>query len=255
MTDYILETCVDSTESALIAANAGANRLELCSNLIIGGTTPSPYLFKEIRKYTDIKIHVLIRPRFGDFCYSEHEFNIMKEEIFMFQKLGADGIVIGALNPDGSLDTVQMEQLIAAAGDMTVVLHRAFDVCRDPFSTLHKAVELGINTILTSGQSQTALEGLELIKKLNMICNNKIDLLIGGGINASSIQAIHAATGINSFHLSGKETYDSPMKFRRTEVHMGLPGISEYQIQRTAREKIACAKKMCRILPSLEKYD
>lgn len=244
MTTYILETCVDSVESAIIASDAGSNRLELCSNLVIGGTTPSPYLFKEIRKHTDIKIHVLIRPRFGDFCYSEHEVNIMENEISMFKKLGADGVVIGALNPDGSLDTTTIKRLINAAGNMTIVLHRAFDLCRNPFVTLNESIELGIDTILTSGQCQKAIDGIGLIKELKDCCNNKINLLIGGGIDADSINFISSKTGITAFHMSGKKTYDSPMEFRRTTVHMGLPGISEYEIQRTSREKISLAKKV-----------
>mgnify|MGYP002745148851 CR=1 FL=1 len=152
MKEYILEACVDSVESAMAAVEGGADRLELCGNLIIGGTTPGPWLFDEIRKRSDIRIHALIRPRFGDFCYTRHEIDILCEDIRTFRKLGADAAVIGALKPDGTLDVEAMKRMIDAAGDMGITLHRAFDVCRDPFEALETAKELGVNTILTSGQ-------------------------------------------------------------------------------------------------------
>ena len=152
MKEYILETCVDSVESAMAAVQGGASRLELCSNLIIGGTTPGPWLFDEIRKRSDIRIHALIRPRFGDFCYTDAEFAMIKSAVQDFRKMGAEGVVIGILKPDGTLHMEQMKELMEAAGDMSVTLHRAFDVCVDPIETMEQAISLGINTILTSGQ-------------------------------------------------------------------------------------------------------
>ena len=131
MKDYILETCVDSVESAMAAAEGGADRLELCSNLIIGGTTPGPWLFEEIRKRSDIRIHALIRPRFGDFCYTDAEFSMIRNAVKDFRKMGAEGVVVGILKPDGTLNMEQMKELMDAAGDMSVTLHRAFDVCAD----------------------------------------------------------------------------------------------------------------------------
>ena len=147
MKKYTLEVCVDSVESALAAEAGGAHRIELCGNLMIGGTTPSPKLFEEIKKTSDIKIHVLIRPRFGDFCYSEYEYSIMKEEIKMFRELGADAVVVGALNTDGTLNLNQMEGLLSEKGNMSVTLHRAFDVCANPIVVLQQAIDLGIDTI------------------------------------------------------------------------------------------------------------
>ena len=157
MKDFVLEACVDSVESALAAVKGGATRLELCSNLVIGGTTPSQWLYEEIRKESDIRIHALIRPRFGDFCYTDHEFEIIRNEVRMFRKLGAEGVVIGNLRPDGTLNMEEMEQLMDAAGDMSVTLHRALDVCRDPYETFEQAKRLGISTILTSGQKNSCL--------------------------------------------------------------------------------------------------
>ena len=130
---YILEVCADSVQSAIAAQEGGADRIELCSGLVIGGLSPSPALFKQIRKYTDLKIRTLLRPRFGDFCYDDYEFQTLKEEVEMFRDLGADGVVIGMLDPDGALDMERMEALVNAAGDIGITLHRAFDVCRDPY--------------------------------------------------------------------------------------------------------------------------
>ena len=129
MKEYILEACVDSVESAMAAVEGGADRLELCGNLIIGGTTPGPWLFDEIRKRSDIRIHALIRPRFGDFCYTDAEFSMIKHAVEDFRKMGAEGVVFGVLKPDGTLNMEQMKELMEAAGDMSVTLHRAFDVC------------------------------------------------------------------------------------------------------------------------------
>ena len=147
----ILECCVDSVESAIAAKSGGADRLELCQGLVIGGGTPGTALFQEIKNQMDIRIHALMRPRFGDFCYTRHEIDILCGDIRTFRKLGADAAVIGALKPDGTLDVEAMKRMNDAAGDMSITLHRAFDVCRDPFEALETAKELGVNTILTSG--------------------------------------------------------------------------------------------------------
>lgn len=243
-TPYILEACVDSAESAIIATNAGANRFELCANLIIGGTTPSPCLFEEIRKHVDTRTHILIRPRFGDFCYTDHECNIMENEIEMFRKLGAEGVVIGALTPEGTLDEEKMKRMMDKAGDMTVALHRAFDMCQDPFEALEQAEQLGIQTILTSGHQASALAGKDLLKELMKRAEGKIEILMGGGINAEAIRILAAETGNRSFHMSGKVTLDSEMVYRKKEVSMGLPSMSEYEIWRTASHNIEEAIKV-----------
>ena len=147
--NYLLECCVDSAYSARMAKKGGADRLELCSNLVIGGTTPTLALYEQIRPQTDIRIHVLIRPRFGDFLYSEDEAALICKEIDAFRTAGADGVVIGSLSPDGSLCTEQMKRFREHARDMSVTLHRAFDMCRDPFAALEEAISLDIQTILT----------------------------------------------------------------------------------------------------------
>lgn len=240
----ILEVCIDSVESAIEGAKGGADRFELCSNLIIGGTTPSTALFKEVRKVTDIPIRVLIRPRFGDFCYTDYEFSIIREEIRTFKKLGADGVVIGILNEDGFLDTARMKILIEAAEGMGVTLHRAFDVCADAYDTLEKAKELGIDTILTSGQKNNCMDGKKLLKELVEKAGNEVDILIGSGVNAESISYLASYTKARNFHMSGKKNKESAMKYRKGDVAMGLPVMSEYTMWCTDEEEIRKARNV-----------
>lgn len=148
---FHLEVCVDTAEGAIAAEQGGATRIELCGNLIIGGTTPSTSLLEIVKENVSIPIHVIIRPRFGDFCYTDLEFEEIKRQVINMKEHGADGVVIGILKPDGSLDKERMEILIDLANPMNIVLHRAFDVCKDPFEALETAKELGIQAILTSG--------------------------------------------------------------------------------------------------------
>ena len=157
MSKYVLEVCVDSVESAISAYNGGATRIELCSNLVIGGTTPDLELFKTIRNHIQIPINVMIRPRFGDFCYTEYE---------NFKNEGADAVVIGSLNIDGTLNEKQMKELIKEAGQCKITLHRAFDMCKDYFQTMEEAIKLGVDTILTSGGKQNCIVGAETIRNL-----------------------------------------------------------------------------------------
>lgn len=242
MNDYILECCVDSVESAIEAQKGGADRLELCGNLIIGGTTPDINLFLAVREKVAIKMHVLVRPRFGDFCYTGEEFSIMKKDIELFRKNGADGIVIGVLNEDGSLNTGRMKELISAAGDMNVTLHRAFDVCSDPFKALQDAKSLGINTILTSGQKNSCFDGKELLRQLVEKAGGDIDIMVGGGVRDTVIEELAVITKAKSFHMSGSVKLDSPMVYRKEGVSMGLPVLSEYTIMRTDKNEIAKVK-------------
>ena len=227
MKDFVLEACVDSVESALAAVKGGANRLELCSNLVIGGTTPSQWLYEEIRKESDIRIHALIRPRFGDFCYTDHEFEI-----------------IGILRPDGTLNMEEMEKLMEDAGDMSVTLHRAFDVCRNPYETFEQAKRLGISTILTSGQKNSCVAGKELLRELVAMEKGEITVQIGSGVDAAAIRELQPYTGAHAFHMTGKVVLESSMQYRKEGVNMGLPSLSEFEIFRTDAEKIREARKV-----------
>lgn len=239
---------MDSVESALAAQDGGATRLELCSNLIIGGTTPSPCLFEEIRELSGICTHILIRPRFGDFCYTEYEFRVMRREVGNFRKLGADGVVIGILRPDGMLDVERMKILMEEAGNMSVTLHRAFDVCVDPFETLEQAKELGIDTVLTSGQKNHCLEGRDTLKRLVEGEDGRITIQVGSGVDAETIRQIQPYTKAHAFHMSGKRNLESAMIYRKEGVNMGIPSISEFEIIRTEQEKI---RQACLVLESL----
>lgn len=248
MRKYILECCVDSVESAVEAQKGGANRIELCSGLIIGGLTPSVQLFKRVKELLQIPIHVLIRPRFGDFLYTEEEHQIIKKEVQMFRELGADGIVIGTLTEEGELNFNQMKELIQEAGDMSITLHRAFDMCKDPISTLEQVKELGIHTILTSGQKNICTQGISLLKEMVSV-SGVIDILIGGGVDAGNIPRLYRETGATSYHMSGKVSMDSNMKYRKEDVSMGVASMSEYEIWRTSSKRISEAK---RVLEGLE---
>ena len=236
--EYVLEACVDSVESAIAAQQGGAKRVELCGNLIIGGTSPGKALFQSVRKYTDLEIRVLLRPRFGDFCYDKYEFEIMKEDVQMYRELGADGIVTGILLPDGELDAERMQTLICKAGNADVALHRAFDVCSDPYETLEQAVDLGIGTILTSGQKNSAWEGRELLRELVRRSDGRIEILVGAGVSPETIEKLVPFTGAQAYHMSGKVTLESRMRFRRDGVSMGFPGFSEYEIWQTDADNI-----------------
>jgi copper homeostasis protein len=238
MENCILECCVDSVESALNAAKGGASRLELCSNLIIGGTTPDVALVKEIRKYTDIRIHALIRPRFGDFCYTEHEMEIMKLQIRNLKAAGVEGVVIGVLDENGNLDILKIQELLQETTGLSVTLHRAFDMCCNPYEALEQAISLGINTILTSGQKQSAWEGRELLAELVKNADGRIDIMAGAGICASVIKQLLPVTKGTSYHMSGKVTLNSPMKYRKSDVRMGLPSLSEYEIWQTSEDAV-----------------
>ena len=237
MKKYILEICTDSVESSINAEKGGGTRLELCGNLIIGGTTPTASLFKEVRKNVNIPINVLIRPRFGDFLYSEHELEIMRNEIKMFRNLGADGIVAGVLTKDGRIDVENMEKFISEAKCIPVTFHRAFDVCKNPISAFYQLKKLGVHTILTSGQAENCLKGKKLLKELVGLSNEENgknpEILVGAGLNGKNIKEIINFTGASNFHFSAKKIKQSKMLYRKENVNMGLKEFSEFEIFKT----------------------
>ena len=241
---YTLECCVDSVESAIAAKKGGADRIELCSALVIGGLSPSQALYRKIREQVDIPIRVLLRPRFGDFCYTDFEHEILKEEIRSFRMLGADGIVIGTMKPDGTLNLEQMKEFIEEAKGMPVTLHRAFDMCKDPFVTLEEVKRLGISTILTSGQKNTCVDGVALLKELVENAQGETEILIGGGVDASVIPMLAEKTKAKAYHMSGKISVESKMCYRKQDVSMGVASVSEYEIWRTSEKRVREARKI-----------
>ena len=245
MNKPLIEACVDSYQSCVNAWKGGADRLELCAHLAIGGCTPSPFVFRQVMEDCDhIKANILIRPRFGDFLYTEKEMELMCDEIRMFRLLGANGVVIGALTPDGDLDMEKMKRMMDCAGGMDVTLHRAFDMTRDPMETLEKAIELGCKTILTSGQQSDVVAGKDLLKDVYAAAAGRIDIMAGCGVKKWNIQEVHDHTGIVVFHTTGRKgALDSGMKYRKSTVAMGLPTLSEYEIWETDEQEFReCAQ-------------
>ena len=236
---------MDSVESALAAKAGGATRLELCANLVIGGTTPSLSLLQAVKGETRLPVHALLRPRFGDFLYTEREFALMLEEGEALLEAGADAIVSGFLTAEGELDFPRMEQLLSLAHSRgkRFTLHRAFDVCKDPFAALKNCREWGVDTILTSGQAPSCVEGIGLLKELFAEAG-EVELLLGAGVNAAAIRKVREEIPqARSFHMSGKEVLESGMVYRKPGIHMGLPGLSEFEIWRTSEEVVRKARE------------
>jgi copper homeostasis protein len=217
----VLEICVDSVESAIAAQLGEANRVELCDNLVEGGTTPSAGTIALARKNLDIDLNVIIRPRGGDFCYSDIEFEIMQYDVERAKQLGANGVVIGLLNEDGSVDRERTAALVDLARPLSVTFHRAFDMSRDPFVALEALIDLGLDRVLTSGQENSVLEGLDLITELVRRANNRIIVMPGGGITVRNVKKIVAQSGVKEVHVVGTVNVESPMQFRNLHVFMG----------------------------------
>lgn len=249
MEKLLFEVCANGVESCLAAQSGGADRVELCAGIPEGGTTPSYgdiAVARSLLKHT--RLHVIIRPRGGDFLYSALEQRIMLEDITNARRLGADGIVIGCLTPTGDVDIPLMKQLMEAAGDLSVTFHRAFDVCRDPFRALEDIVSLGCHRILTSGQQPTAEQGIPLLRELQKAAAGRITLLAGCGVNEGNIARIARETGITEFHFSARETTESGMNWRNSAVSMGgTVKIEEYAravtTERRVRNTITAACK------------
>ena len=226
---FSLEICVDSIESALNAQTAGADRVELCNNLSEGGTTPSLGTISSARNNLSIGLHVLIRPRGGDFLYSDVEYEIMRRDIDACGEIGVDGIVLGILEKNGDIDIERTAKLIESARPMFVTFHRAFDLCIDPKKAIEAVIDTGADRILTSGQKNQAAEGVELINQLIRKARERIIIMPGSGINESNIEFIVKETGAKEFHLTGRKVIESEMIFKRENISLGgTTGGSEY---------------------------
>lgn len=243
--ERILEICVDSYASAMAAIEGGADRLELCSALSIGGLTPYAALLQQIRQNSDIPIRCLMRPRAGDFLYTPEEIGQMTMQIRQLRTLGADGFVIGCLTAHGDLDDDAMKPLIEAADGAGLTLHRCIDVSCDPLETYLQAAYLGIDTVLTSGAAGNCTAGKEIIGKLLKLrdSQNGPEVLIGAGVNAKVITSFRKELPASrAFHMSGKTEIESGMVFRREGVPMGIPGFDEWHIQQTDIRAVKAAR-------------
>lgn len=216
------EVCVDSVAGVAAAERAGADRVELCSGLFEGGITPSIGLVgAALAAASRVAVHVLIRPRGGDFCYDATERAVMRADIAAVRHAGARGVVIGALTPDGDVDLDLCRELMAAAGPLWVTFHRAYDVAREPYRALEDVIALGAHRLLTSGQERSALDGAPLIRELVTRAGDRLTVMAGGGVTARNARRIVDQTGVAELHFSAGGTVASPMRHRNGAVHLG----------------------------------
>lgn len=234
----ILEVCVGSVASAIAAREGGAARVELCSALEVGGVTPSLGLIQEVRAIEGLKLHVLIRPRGGDFLYDDTEVACMEQDIIAARNSGVDGVVVGALTSDGDVDVAVCRRLIEAAEGMSITFHRAFDMCRYPLQALEDVIELGCHRLLTSGQAGTAQEGVMLLKQLVDIAGKRIIVMPGCGVSADNARFILDVTGADEIHASARRNVGSGMLYRHCGVNMGSSENDEYARKETHRDEV-----------------
>lgn len=217
--DLKFEICIDSALGAEIAQKAGAHRVELCQALRVGGTTPSAAMIQRVRAACQLGLHVLIRPRGGDFCFNEVERAIMARDVELAGEWGADGVVIGGLRDDGSIDGDHCARLIELARPMSVTFHRAFDLCTDAHVALGELLELGADYVLTSGQAATAHEGRELLRQLVGAAGDQLTVLAGAGINEQNVGELVRFSGVQELHFSARSRCQVAETIRR--VNMG----------------------------------
>ncbi len=237
MKGFILEVCANSVQSAINAQIAGAKRIELCENLFIGGTTPSYGCIKTTREKVDIAINVLIRPRIGDFLYSNIEFEQIKNDILVAKQLGVNGIVCGILLPNGEVDIERTAELVELSKPLTFTFHRAFDFTPDPYKALEDIIKTGATHILTSGQKNKAADSVDLLAELVKKAANRIAIMPGSGVNAETIKSI-INTKANEFHMSGVKDIESKMIYRKENLTLNGNSLPDYVNQISDVESI-----------------
>lgn len=237
--DFKIEVCANGVESCLAAQDGGADRVELCAGIPEGGTTPSygeMLVARDMLKTT--RLHVIVRPRGGDFLYTPLEVRRMAADIDMARRIGADGVVFGCLTPQGRLDKEANLLLMEHAKGMSVTFHRAFDRCQDPAAIMEELIIMGFDRILTSGQQPTADKGVRLLKQLNEQARGRIAILAGSGVNESNIAHIHRETGLHEFHFSARTTRPGGMLFTNPDIYMGRPGAEENLLKYTSADRV-----------------
>jgi copper homeostasis protein len=225
----VLEVCADSVDSTLAAEHGGAHRIELCGALVDGGITPSAGLISTVRSKVSIPIHVMVRPRGGDFCYGPEDFEIMEHDLIAAKQFGVDGVVFGILTEDGRVDVERTRLLVARARPLKVTFHRAFDMSRDLHESLQALIAAGVDRVLTSGGEQRVEDGVRTVKGLNKAAAGRIIIMAGGGISASNVHRVMAQTGVSEIHASAAASVPSPMRHRNDRVSMGAIKGREYQ--------------------------
>jgi len=234
-TTHLLEIAANSIRSALAAQQGGAGRIELCDNLGEGGTTPSYGTLALVRERLRIPVFVLVRPRGGDFLYDEAELEVMRRDIETCARLGCDGVVIGALHADGSIDMASCGELIAAAGAMNVTFHRAFDAARDQAQALEDIIALGCQRVLSSGAAPTALDGADTIAALLRQAGDRIGIIAGAGVTVENLPELVARTGAREFHGSANSTQHSPMQYHNPALRGLQPDYESSDAERIRR--------------------
>jgi copper homeostasis protein len=235
----ILEICVDSVESAMAAERGGAHRIELCSNLLEGGITPSSGLISTVRSKLGIEVYVMIRPRGGDFCYSAEEFETMEQDVLTAKQLGADGIVFGILHENGEIDIARARHLVNLARPLKSTFHRAFDMSRKLSKSLADIISVGVDRVLTSGGEQNVADGIPSIAKLVRAAKQRVVVMAGGGVTESNAHSVIEATGVREIHASVRVHVPSPMRFRNEKISMGVVKGREYERVTVLYDKVA----------------
>lgn len=244
MTRPLVEVCLDSAEGVAAAAQAGAERVELCANLIEGGTTPSAGALGRARETSGIGIMAMIRPRAGDFVYDAGDLDVMARDIDVVGEGGADGVVFGFLRADGEIDEEKTARFVERARPMEVTFHRAFDMSRDLSSSLEVLADLGVSRVLTSGGHATALEGMDILSDLVAQAGDRIVVMPGGGIEEGDVQRIATQTGCQEIHFTAFCHDESPMTYRNAKIYMGVERVpGEYERQSTDPGRIAAFLK------------
>jgi copper homeostasis protein len=243
----LIEVCVENADGLVAAQNAGADRVELCASLLEGGLTPSVGMVEEALRRATIPFHVIVRPRGGDFLYSEIEFAAMLGDVRALRGLGVAGVVVGCLTPDGAIDEPRTRALVAAARPLSVTCHRAFDMTADPLEAVEALVRCGVDRVLTSGQRDTALEGLETLRATVRAAAGRLGVMACGGLDASNIAQVRDATGAPELHFAALKSVPSGMRYRNPKVGMGGTALErEYLNEATDEDAVRAAMAAAR---------
>ena len=234
----VLEVCVDSVASAVAAEQGGAHRLELCANLAEGGVTPSAGMIAMVRKRVGIPLHVLIRPRPGDFFYTPDEFEVMKRDIVLARQFGANGVAVGILTPDGDVDVSRTSELVGTARPLSVTFHRAFDVVVNHSAAFESAINTGADRILTSGGAPTAMEGAQAIARLVVASGERVTIMACGKIRESNVRSLLSATGVREVHANLQSPLNSEQRGSAVEK------AATVESETVARFLVAVARKI-----------
>lgn len=233
-----IEVCIDSVASAKAAQKGGADRVELCANLVEGGTTPSAGMIQAVRSAIDIGLQVMIRPRGGDFLYSVEELEVMKREIDFAKASGANGLVFGCLTEKAGIDKLVMADLISHSRPLNVTFHRAFDMVKDRKQALEDLIDLGVDRVLTSGLAPNVMEGAVTLANIVRQAGDRIIILPGGGVRDFNVRELLQRTGASEVHVSGRKILDSQMTYRNEKINMGALQDAEYCTKVTDEEMI-----------------